>query len=80
MRLPWAADARGSPPSDEDVSAFKVAKSLIHSEMRRNGIGKAEMARRLELSDPAPESAAGRADDDARRADPIAALEWLVGH
>lgn len=74
------SDARGSPPSGE-MSAFEVAKALIHGEMRRSGVGKAEMARRLELAEP--DSAGGRpirAEDDARRADPFAALEWLVGH
>ena len=74
------AEARGSPPSAE-LSAFEVAKALIHGEMRRSGIGKAEMARRLELT--SPDSAGGRSartDGDARRADPFAALEWLVGH
>ena len=74
------AEARGSPPS-ADMSAFEVAKVLIHGEMRRSGVGKAEMARRLELT--APDSAVGRpscADGDAHRADPFAALERLVGH
>ena len=75
-----ASDARGSPPS-ADMSAFDIAKALIHGEMRRSGIGKAEMARRLDLAEP--DSAGGRqtrADGDARRADPFAALEWMVGH
>ena len=77
------SDARGSPPSAAEMSAFDIAKALIHGEMRRSGIGKAEMARRLELD--APDSAGVRsvqssADSDARRADPFAALEWLVGH
>ena len=77
-----ASDARGSPPSG-DMSAFDIAKALIHGEMRRSGVGKAEMARRLELAEP--DSAGGRsvrssADCDARRADPFAALECLVGH
>ena len=75
------SDARGSPPSGE-MSAFEVAKTLIHGEMRRSGIGKAEMARRLDLAEP--DSAGGRPirsdSGDARRADPFAALEWLVGH
>ncbi len=74
------AEARGSPPS-ADMSAFDIAKALIHGEMRRSGIGKAEMARRLELT--APDSAGGRsacANGDAHRADPFAALERLVGH
>ena len=75
------SDARGSPLSG-DMSAFDIAKALIHGEMRRSGVGKAEMARRLELSEP--DSAGGRpirADGgDARRTDPFAALEWLVGH
>lgn len=75
-----ASDARGSPPS-ADMSAFDIAKALIHGEMRRSGIGKAEMARRLELAEP---DSAGerpiRADGGARSADPFAALEWLVGH
>ena len=77
-----ASDARGSPPSGADMSAFDIAKALIHGEMRRSGIGKAEMARRLELAEPDSAGARPiRADGgDARRADPFAALEWLVGH
>ena len=74
------AEARGSPPS-ADMSAFDIAKALIHGEMRRSGIGKAEMARRLELA--APDSAGARSvppDGEAHRADPFAALERLVGH
>ena len=74
------AEARGNPPS-ADMSTFEIAKALIHGEMRRSGIGKAEMARRLELT--APDSAGGRpvqTGGDAHRADPFAALERLVGH
>ncbi len=54
------------------------AKVMVYREMRRQGMGKSEMARRLGLASPHAERALYVQTES--RLDPIAALERIVGH